>query len=100
MNKVNFSNFKPKEWKELRNQLTQRLEESGVKIMHSRIVRVESDKIAFEGGRIPVIYNATDKELYVWNKGTRWSGSHIALEELHTARIVIGNWLHDLQEEG
>jgi len=53
------------------------------------------NSVFFEGGAVPILYNCTEKKLYLWGTCRRNSGKRISLDALCTLHNLMLEWIDE-----
>lgn len=94
---MKFSEMKPKQLREAKSELIQRL---GNTLSPSRIVSLSDTGCTIEGGTFPAMYSHTHKELSIWGRGSRYSGGSMTIVELAESERVCKEFFNEHLELG
>lgn len=84
--------FSDKQWREKKAVLDQMLGDVKDEIHYTKITRYGTTRVALEGGKVTVVFDTEDLNLYVWNRLTRYSGSEVAVRVLSEIERIMREW--------
>ncbi|CDQ21738.1 hypothetical protein [Halobacillus karajensis] len=90
---MKFSEMKPKQLKEVRDELVQLLKKE-TKLNPSRVTGLTNRSVTIEGGRIPVRYDHKTGELEVWSKASKVSGRRFTTTELIDIELTVSGFFN------
>jgi len=93
---MKFSEMKPKQLKEAREELKKRT--SFFKV--SRVILLNGGGVMLEGGKFPVIYDSLAREITLWGRANRETGYPIKIEELQRLEDIIFSFFAEHREYG
>jgi hypothetical protein len=90
--KKRFSEMSRKELKSARDELLRRVSP----LIHATRVQSLSDNgVVIEGGTFPAIYKHSTGDLYVWGRGSRYSGGEMSVAQLQQVENEIKNFFNE-----
>lgn len=94
------SQMTPKQLREARNALKDRLHKADV-LRPTRVIAMTDSGCSLEGGTFPATYKHTmfKGDLSIWGRGSRYSGGSMTIDELAYAERVVQEFYFELHEE-
>lgn len=91
---MKFNKMKTKELRAARNELQRRLSSS---LRASRIINLTDAGASLEGGSFPATYNHRTRELSIWGRASRMSGSSITIEGMQRIQDICERFFDEYQ---
>jgi len=91
---MKFSEMKPKQLKEAKDELKERTLFFNV----SKVIRLDDNGVMLEGGKFPVTYDHSTKEITLWGRANRNAGAPVKIGELEKLEDILFFFFIEAQE--